>query len=439
MADKFVPSVALVEWKSIEGPDGHAIVDANKDYDLKVQRIVKGIRVYTFEQIKSGPEWDVKLHNTVTAVMEIVRMPTTMFEEHREIWVKTFTAASYYFKSNYEILEKTGDATAKDVLMSILRDMFPDITPQTMSETVSHVLSKQVQGEVSKKLGWAGTLRTGFVKEVDGKIEYDYTTSTAEDIFESIFGAIAQVGEFVQKGAGFFYAKNLMKWLINNGYLVVKRNYELPPRTAVDQLFAGKRWGKVVKVYTKNGDKHTCKLRLTGPAIRDLKHNSSTINFTTDDMRKLVDNPEEELAAHEDPHYIALADSEYFGVGNGHDKDSAMMAAYVDGAKKLREIGILTNIDAARGYSQFTTIDLLPYYRRAYLKAKKLGYSNIYASSKAKKEDDTKSAYDAQLFGYKPNGDIDTLITATIPKEIGVSMTDHDLRIFLYTRYAELK
>lgn len=437
MTAVYVPSTELVTWHTISSAYAIDIVEHNKQYVDALLKVENSVQVFSFEDIESDVTWEDKLRNTAYSIMDAIKMNRKYFDMYIEKWRETFTAASYQFHENYEIREKVGDSVAKAALLYLMFQLFPDVTPQTMSESASHILSKPIQGKISKDLGWAATLRTGFVSEHDGVISYDVTTSTAEDVFESIFGTVYEIGNTIGNGGGDVYARNLIRWLVSNGYIHVKNNVDLPDKTAVNQLFQSKRWGKVGVEYAKKGDEVVAKLKFTPRAIADLKYNSSMINFTTSDMVAMIDNPDYNTTEEENTHYIALAEARYFGVGTGKDQKNAKENAYHAAADYLRKVGLLTNIDRVRGYSQFTTLDLLPYFKPAYLKAKSRGYSNLYVTKKAKKADETTEKYDAQLFGSRADGSIDLLLTAIFPASTNVSLTEHEIRIKLYKEYVK--
>lgn len=462
-------NLELVTWQSLDSDYGKSIIAANKAYDVTVKNITAGVSIYDFEDIKSGPEWDELVKETVLSIMANIQMPRRYtingqvrdtYHYYEARWKRGLTAGSYNYLESYEVDEKVGDSGAKAGVMAYMQKNYPNMSPQTMSETTSHMLSKAVQGKISIALGWAAALRTGFVeRDANGKIHYKYTISTAEDVFESIFGVIQAVGDDIGRelareaarragrdentgtnyGGGSHFIYNMILWMIENKHIIIKETADLPPKTAVQQLFSGKKWGKVIRdiSVTKKGDVtvYTCKLGFTARAIRDLKHNSSMINFTTADMVHMIEHPDEDVKDTVMPSYIALANDKFFGTGESHDEESARMAAYVNGADRLKKIGILTNIDAARGYNQFTTVDLLPYFYPAYMKAKKLGYTNLYVSKKAEKKDANTDSYDFQLYGSGPNG-VDLLLSAVVPRVAGVDLTVSDIRMILYQRYA---
>lgn len=437
MTSVYVPSTELVTWHALFSTYAIEIVEHNKQYIDALLNVENSVQVFSFEDIKSDDAWEDKLRTTVYSIMDAIKMNRKYFDLYINKWRETFTAASYQFHENYEIREKVGDSIAKSALLYLMFQLFPDVTPQTMSESASLILSKPIQGKISKDLGWAATLRTGFVSENNGVVEYGVTTSTAEDLFESIFGTVYEIGNLIGSGGGDVYARNLIRWLVSGAHIHVKNNVELPDKTAVNQLFQSKRWGKVGVEYAKKGDLVVAKMKFTPRAIADLKYNSSMINFTTSDMVDMIDNPDRTATEEENTQYIALAEARYFGVGTGKDQITAKEAAYHAAADELRKVGLLTNIDRVRGYSQFTTLDLLPYFKPAYLKAKSRGYANLYVTKKAKKSDETTEKYDAQLFGSRDDGSIDLLLTAIFPASTNISLNEQEIRIKLYKEYVK--
>lgn len=444
----FQPTVSLGRWVSSTSSAALSALKKIRDSTADYLENSKEIRSYTKEFIQSGTEWQDGVRECMLNILKICRFanPEKIYADNQKLFEKTFTAMSYDFMENYELLEKLGDTIAKTVLTIILMDKYPKISPQTMSETTSHILSKKEQGRISKDLCWADNVRSGYVNVADGKVVYQCTTSVAEDIFESIFGAICQVGNSIAFGAGMTYANNLMRYLVKQEHIVLRETVDLPPITVTEQLFKAKNWGDpILRITEKPGlsgrPSYLAVLKLSAKAERDIRINGPGINYCTEDI---VIQIERHMAGEEPaPEYVvdpALIEMtrKFFGSAEGYSHQDAKKNAYENGFNTLKAHGIITNIDSVRGYNQFISHRLFASFRRAYVMAREKGYKNLYISKISDNIDAIKYDYSCQLFGCKANKEIDLLMAFVIPiVDISSKPPIDIIREYVYKTYAD--
>lgn len=444
-------NIHLGRWYQSNSEEALQFFEKNRSYKTGYENIENRISVFTANEIKSDKNWSINVARQATLIMARCNgIQTTNYKynnqgrtytQDQHQWELTSTSITYSFIDNYEVREKFGDSSAKTILLDLVIEMYPGVSPQTLSETVSHTLAKTNLAEISTKMGWSSMLRTGVVeKDSNGKIKYLSTESMKEDIFESIFGLVTDLGNEIQEGLGFNYARNLMTSLINDGHIKLSKHEELPPKTAIEQLFKSKGWGKVVHTLKKDGIRYKCQLKFTDKAKTDINHRSGTINFTTRDMVNLINNKlTVQESKVENLAMIELTRQAAFGVGIDITKDKATEQAYANGAINLKKVGILTNIDEVKGKEQFISISLFTQFKTAYLVAKKKGYNNLYISKPAKNLIGLQLYYTCQLFGYKSDKEpIDLLITITIPIKEDDKIKTDDIRKMILLKYAEL-
>jgi dsRNA-specific ribonuclease len=443
MAD-FLPELSLGRWSSVKSDEGVEFFNSNKAIARTLLNVPQGVQIYTKEEIKSDHEWELKVKVYAENIMQITHMPSDAYTRFKDLWEKAVTAESYDFNSNYEVMEKIGDKIASYVLSNILAAEFPKITPQTMSETISHTLSKRVQAGVSEQMGWSSVARTGSVTIEDGVLYYNYNNSVSEDIFESTFACVHKIGNaYYPKGGGDVYCNNLMKFLVRKKdqygnpitpIIPLEEYADLPPKTSIEQLFKAKNWRKVIVITTKNEEEYIVKLKFTERAIADLTYHSDIINFSTSDMVDIIEGRASSGKVVV-PELRNLAISDHFGIGSGYTKEIATEEAFRNGFTTLKDHKILTNIDSAKGRNQFIHSSLFPYFKKAYLAAKKYGYVNIYVSKASENISANTKSYDSQLYGASPDGNSDLLVTCIIPVDVSVKLSADEIKRMVYEFY----
>jgi dsRNA-specific ribonuclease len=158
--------------------------------------------------------WLKELQGQLHDVIAYMAIPgsTPSAEAHRkklvnpyamEIWVKAFTHKSYdpNISENYDVLEFIGDRVLKTVFAKYMNYRFPGSTEDLLTKMETIYMSKMKQGLISSQLGLDKWIRTRFEMDV----------SVQEDLFESMFGAILQVGdEIIGSESGILIAYNLI-------------------------------------------------------------------------------------------------------------------------------------------------------------------------------------------------------------------------------------
>jgi dsRNA-specific ribonuclease len=111
-----------------------------------------------------------------------------------KVWATAFTHSTFDSEDNYESLETLGDGVLDYIFTKLLLSRIPDATSQDMTVYTSKYMSKPIQAEYSRKAGlpqWVRIEGSG-AKHVD----------VSEDVYESIFGALDQVGNDITPGLG---------------------------------------------------------------------------------------------------------------------------------------------------------------------------------------------------------------------------------------------
>jgi dsRNA-specific ribonuclease len=158
-------------------------------------------------------------------------------EDHKELmfgptsydtWRDSITHKSVDPTSNYETLEYIGDLALKPSFVNVLMEYYPDLTEQEATNLSSQYMSKRGQGTMADQLKLRGFLRT------DTK-----DRKQSEDVFESFFGAIYNLGERIGDGIGYRYVKGFLRNVMGamRGYI----NRELgkgDPKTLLEQRIA---------------------------------------------------------------------------------------------------------------------------------------------------------------------------------------------------------
>jgi len=157
--------------------------------------------------------------------------------ESMRVWQAAFTDKSYNpnYGLNYEVLEKIGDAALKLAFNRYLLLRFPDIDQLELSEMTSFYLAKSELAEIGLQLHVDKYARTLL----------DKNANLYEDVVESIFGALMEVGDRAyQIGVGYILCYNLVVNLWNNRPLSLTVASGMP-KTQVKQIFEKLRWGPV--------------------------------------------------------------------------------------------------------------------------------------------------------------------------------------------------
>lgn len=137
-----------------------------------------------------------------------------------DMWVACFTHESIDDRSfkNYESMETLGDTTMKVNFQKFIMEMYPDVTPEQMTDMTNTYVSRDVQGDLGRKLEFHKYLRIASALKAG--------VSISEDILEAFFGAIILTAEiaFGNMAIGHGLSYNFVKVLYGNMDISLKES-----------------------------------------------------------------------------------------------------------------------------------------------------------------------------------------------------------------------
>lgn len=137
-----------------------------------------------------------------------------------DIWAACFTHESIDDRSfkNYESMETLGDTTMKVNFQKYIMEMYPDVTPEQMTDMTNTYVSRDVQGDLGKKLEFHKYLRIASALKAG--------VSISEDILEAFFGGIVLGSEiaFGNMAIGQGLSYNFVKVLYGNMDISLKES-----------------------------------------------------------------------------------------------------------------------------------------------------------------------------------------------------------------------
>lgn len=388
-------------------------------------------------------QWNERLRSKVLEILKQAIVHDDLdklYDDNVEVWHSAFTHPFYNPNpgKNYEVLEKLGDSVVKTAFIDYVTESRPTIDEAELTEGFNSVLSKISMGQISKSLGLPNVIRT---------ILGTSTISINEDLFEAFYGALYQSGErTIGQGSGQGLAYDVFWWLINDGYIVLPEKFQSPYITQVNTVFTSNGWGKGPTISKeKEGPNFTVRLSLTKEAMVALSRGSKVLDVYDAKNKILYNIPYPVL----DDVKVKLLIREQGLIGYGISKSlkMAMGEAYKQAYEKLKDLGILTqlNYEERRHTNQSYVPSLESSFAPALKKAVRQGYDNIVTSSKPTK---VGNGYVAVLYGIRLTSEgkknIESIFMITIPEkwdhgeeEEEPMITKDEMRITLYKLYAE--
>ena len=265
-------------------------------------------------------------------------------DEAMDIWEIAFTHESYNpnVGENYEELELQGDAVMMTNFYKYLRYQYQNnITRFQLSEFKTYYLSKPFQSKLARKYGLGDFVRTRFTK----------TIHVYEDIMESVFGALDDIGDKVFKfGAGNGLAYNLIVYLFDQveiDWNITRGN----PKTQVKEMFENLGWvnpkaGEVVPEHAIENDDGTTTFFIKFPVIAIGQLKALGVTLQTDILAQFTANTKK--LASDQAYKIALNNLTRLNitkewvkeVKERRELESPELAPYVPAAmKRLKEEG----------------------------------------------------------------------------------------------------
>jgi len=261
--------------------------------------------------------------------------------ENLEIWNAAFTHESVNLNAsqNYDQFEKLGDAVLKASFINYLLHKYPNMSSSGLSSLSSHYLSKKSLGKISFNLNLPVYLNTKISKDL----------SSAEDLFESLIGALFWIGNKIKYGSGFILADAFVFSVFSNVPIdmAITRG---PPKTQLKEIFEAMHWGKPVEKWSQ-----------TNPSLPG----KFTISYTPEALEFFKEQ--------------GARQNSILATAEGGSKTIASDRASVNALKRLEEIGI--TFQWAEQYKrsvEFSDPKLAPYIPKLEEKASSEGFSNVY-------------------------------------------------------------
>jgi dsRNA-specific ribonuclease len=305
------------------------------------------------ETSEQKQDWEINLktylHNLLLPVVQDENIISKLLApEYFQIWKNGFTEMTYDSENNYDLTEITGDSvldlTFTDYLLDRLGPEINEgkINEQGISSLTITYLSKFNQAQMSTKMGLTDHVRTN---------PYVMTTlSIAEDLLESFFGCLFQIGNKIKKGFGYILCYNFVVQLYKN-IEFDKMFLPGPAKTSIQQMFKSLGWGSAPEtVKTKIDGKEAMEIYLTDSAYLFMLKNKINI-----------------------PKKI--------GVGIGYSDKAAESQAYTDALKTLYKYGL--NYDWVntqrfnKEFNEHTHPEYAPYLQALKQKMKEDGYNRV--------------------------------------------------------------
>lgn len=220
---------------------------------------------------KDMTQWATHLRLFISIILSsIINDPKIVVEmvsaRSMATWVKAFTHSNYDAKSNYETLETMGDAVLEYTFRKYLFRTMPGITDSQISNFEAYYMAKIFQSKLSSDIGFHKWVR------IQGNVLRD----VKEDLFESFFGALDEVGDSIQAGFGSVCATNLVELIFKNRTLDPRRG-QSNPKTLLTQTSNRLRWDDgdskgVYEVSSSAGNKYSYKIMLSKKAQESLSN-----------------------------------------------------------------------------------------------------------------------------------------------------------------------
>lgn len=284
------------------------------------------------------------------------------------LWMSAFTHESYdpNIGKNYEEFEKLGDSVMKSNFYRFIMARYNNLNKMQISQLGNYYVSKPVQANLANRFGLVNWLRSG------GQID----THMAEDILESVFGALMIISDKVSPmGTGYVLCYNLLIELYQSIKIDLVHARD-PPKTEVKNIFDKLKFGSVREIWYEGEGKSG--FIGTGGTM-EILYPVRIRDFILDNFKFDIVNTVDKS------HSYVLAQAE------GNTKKIASNNVYKNALLNLNKIGLtLKWVEENTSESDYETNDeyknseLKPYYLKALSKAKENDFTNLYFSKPKK-------------------------------------------------------
>lgn len=392
---------------------------------------------------KSGKDWDRRVRRKV---MDDIIVPAvagdldrplldSMYDRAKSRWHAAFTDSSWDANEsgNYELLEKTGDTTVKLALQFYLIQARPDISEHELTVAVNTVLAKQEQARASRALDLRSLIRSIYTEP---------NTDEEEDVFESFYGALYEMGETENMGQQL--VNLVFYWMVQEGILDVQgRTFDTPPKTQISTLFASLGWGIPIESTKREGEAWVTQLYMDDVIRRTAANREVRILDIYDAKNRMLRGTPYPVV---NPGSISeIVKTGLIASGRGANEALSKYNAYqaaVDKFKSInliREVSFLEHLNLSQSYDPYYEKEFFSALRRAIAE----GYDNIFVTD-SKIRYDSKSAY-VNLIGIRGN-ERSVIYSITIPDTRSAAerkkeppLPKREVRRIIYEKYAETK
>jgi len=281
------------------------------------------------------------------------------------IWARAFTHETYSPTDNYEDLEYFGDAILKAVFAKYLMKRFPTFHKSEYTELNVAYMSKIMQAQLSRKLGFGPYIR---IKGLDRAI-----LNLETDVFESFFGALDAVSDMITPGLGFANCYNMIIHIFSDVDMDEKK-----ARGAVKT--------RVIQIFSRFG--------LPKPE----EISDETLRFTA---KFAVVLPQESINFLRT--YSVNIENPTIGYAEAPTKAEAEYEAYTRADELLSSYGVTTEwAEEAKQQRDFSDPLVAQYVPAASSRLQREGFASMYLFIPRKTS--TPKGAVVQLVGVRPNG-----------------------------------
>jgi dsRNA-specific ribonuclease len=322
--------------------------------------------------------WSARVRETLYAILRPICATDAscnrlLAPEFMPIWETALTHDTYDSQNNYERLEYLGDAVLKFVFPLYLSRAYPQFTNHNLTLLNNAYMSRDHQVAFSKKLGLVELVRTA----VPGFFPYP----AQGDIFESMFGALNEVGDKITPATGSIYCYNLIINLYQESEITVDHGMGAN-KTQVTQSFS--RFGLDVPEETVSVSK---------------KGNTSTTTITVSLTRQQM--------AWLKKHKFKISNP-IIGKGSGPTIIVASLNAYIAAGQTLMRLGYTHEfVSTLRRTKELESLRQPQLVEQAIAKVKREGYVSLEFYSPSKMQSSSK--YLLQLRAITRDGTVQPL------------------------------
>lgn len=182
------------------------------------------------------------------------------------LWVEALTDQTILGKPNYDRLEKDGDSKLEAALVSILLQHFPTADPGDLNGFITYYRSNEV---------FAAILDDA-LPDISGRRYFEIikgievSNAIKADIFEALFGALAQAAENITRGLSGIWVQTIFEVLLRQWLIKTRGSYEFdpklrhgPPSTQYIVIFNKVQHPKLEIIVSPDFSEVTAKVRIT--------------------------------------------------------------------------------------------------------------------------------------------------------------------------------